>query len=178
MSGRRGPSIRIFSPSIKGDGAQGMEHTFASLMARATDEPDAVYGLAARAVRISPHGLTYRFLMRPSTTSHDGSPLTTHDVAFSLKTLKEKGHPIAQQLLRDLVDAEPSDDATVVVRFAPNRARDVAVRGLATDFLARLLLQACLRRDDMMAVGKPSSTRSSQPIAAAPLRQLAGRSTG
>ena len=34
---------------LKGDGAQGMELTFASLMARAADEPDALYGLAARA---------------------------------------------------------------------------------------------------------------------------------
>jgi microcin C transport system substrate-binding protein len=110
---------------LKGDGAQGMELTFASLMARATDEPDAVYGLAARAVRISPDELTYRFLMRPGITFHDGSLLTAHDVAFSLKVLKDKGHPIAQQLLRDLVDAEASDDATMVVRFAPNRARDV-----------------------------------------------------
>jgi Bacterial extracellular solute-binding proteins, family 5 Middle len=95
-------------------------------MARATDEPDALYGLAARAVRISPDGLTYRFLMRPGITFHDGSPLTAHDVAFSLKVLKEKGHPIAQQLLRDLVDAEASDDATMVGRFAPNRAREGA----------------------------------------------------
>src|SRR5262249_14071983 len=37
---------------LKGDGAQGMELTFASLMARAEDEPDALYGLAARAVQI------------------------------------------------------------------------------------------------------------------------------
>jgi microcin C transport system substrate-binding protein len=110
---------------LKGDGAQGMELTFASLMARATDEPDALYGLAARAVRISADGLTYRFLMRPGITFHDGSSLSAQDVAFSLKTLKEKGHPIAQQLLRDVLDAEASDDATVLVRFAPNRARDV-----------------------------------------------------
>jgi microcin C transport system substrate-binding protein len=116
-------SLNIFI--LKGDGAQGMELTFASLMARAFDEPDALYGLAARAVRISADGLTYRFLMRPGITFHDGSPLTAHDVAFSLKTLKEKGHPIAQQLLRDLVDAEATDDATVLIRFAPHRARDV-----------------------------------------------------
>jgi microcin C transport system substrate-binding protein len=110
---------------LKGDGAQGMELTFASLMARAADEPDALYGLAARAVRISADGLTYRFLIRPSIKFHDGSPLTAHDVVFSLKILKDKGHPIAQQLLRDLVGAEATDDATVVVRFAPRRARDV-----------------------------------------------------
>jgi microcin C transport system substrate-binding protein len=110
---------------LKGDGAQGMQLTFASLMARAAAEPDALYGLAARAVRISPDGLTYRFLIRPSIKFHDGSPLTAHDVVFSLKILKDKGHPIAQQLLRDLVGAEATDDATVVVRFAPRRARDV-----------------------------------------------------
>src|SRR6266536_530997 len=116
-------SLNIFI--LKGDGAQGMELTFASLMARAFDEPDALYGLAARAVRISADGLTYRFLMRPGITFHDGSPLTAHDVAFSLKILKDKGHPIAQQLLRDCVGAEAADDSTVVVRFAPNPARDV-----------------------------------------------------
>ena len=33
---------------LKGEGAQGMELTFATLMARAGDEPDAMYGLAAR----------------------------------------------------------------------------------------------------------------------------------
>ena len=33
---------------VKGDRANGMELTFASLMARAFDEPDAVYLLAAR----------------------------------------------------------------------------------------------------------------------------------
>jgi microcin C transport system substrate-binding protein len=105
--------------------------------ARATDEPDALYGLAGRAVRISPDGLTYRFLMRPGITFHDGNPLTAHDVAFSLKVLKDKGHPIAQQLLRDLVDAEASDDATIVVRFAHNRARDVPL------FAASLPIFSC-----------------------------------
>src|SRR6202008_716680 len=74
---------------LRGDGAQGMELTFASLMARANDEPDALYGLAARAVRISADRLTYRFLMRPDVTFHDGSPLSAHDVAFSLKILRE-----------------------------------------------------------------------------------------
>jgi microcin C transport system substrate-binding protein len=128
-------SLNIFI--LKGDGAPGMELTFASLMARAADEPDALYGVAARAVRISADGLTYRFLMRPGIKFHDGSPLTAHDVAFSLKTLKEKGHPIAQQLLRDLVDAEASDDANVLVRFAPHRARDVPLFAASLPILSR-----------------------------------------
>src|SRR5437588_11471114 len=128
-------SLNIFI--LKGDGAQGMELTFASLLTRAADEPDALYGLAVRAVRISADGLAYRFLMRPGITFHDGSPLTAHDVAFSLKLLKEKGHPIAQQSLRDLVSAEAPDDATVVVLFAPHRARDVPLFAAALPIFSR-----------------------------------------
>src|SRR5512132_223733 len=128
-------SLNIFI--LKGDGAPGMELTFASLMARAADEPDALYGVAARAVRISADGLTYRFLMRPGIKFHDGSPLTAHDVAFSLKILKDKGHPIAQQLLRDFVGAEAADDATVVLRFAPHRPRDVPLFAASLPIFSR-----------------------------------------
>jgi len=110
---------------LKGDAAQGMQLTFATLMASAADEPDSLYGLAARAVRISADGLTYRFVLRPQARFHDGTRLTAHDVAFSLAMLKDKGHPIILQFLRDFAGAEATDDATVVVRFADKRARDV-----------------------------------------------------
>jgi microcin C transport system substrate-binding protein len=110
---------------LKGDAAQGLELTFATLMVRSGDEPDAMYGLAARAVRISADGLTYRFLLRPQMKFHDGSALTAHDVAWSLATLKEKGHPIISQLLRDMKAAEAADDHTLVVHFAEKRGRDV-----------------------------------------------------
>ena len=110
---------------LKGDGAQGMELTFATLMARAADEPDAMYGLAARAVAIAPDGLTYRFFLRPEARFHDGSRILAADVAFSLITLKEKGHPIIHQLLRDMTEVEAADEETVVVRFAEKRGRDV-----------------------------------------------------
>ena len=110
---------------LKGDAAQGMELTFATLMARALDEPDAVYGLAARAVRITPDGLTYTFLLRPEARFHDGSALTAHDVAFTLNLLKEQGHPQITIMLRDMIGAEAIDDRTVVVRYREKRARDV-----------------------------------------------------
>jgi microcin C transport system substrate-binding protein len=110
---------------LKGDAAQGMELTFATLMQYGGDEPDAMYGLAARAVQISPDGLTYRFLLRPEAKFHDGTPLTAHDVAYSLNVLKEKGHPIITQLTRDFAAAEAEDDHTVIARFKPKRGRDV-----------------------------------------------------
>jgi microcin C transport system substrate-binding protein len=122
---------------LKGDAAQGMEMTFATLMVRAEDEPDAMYGLAARAVRRSPDGLIYQFLLRPEARFHDGSKITAHDVAFSLATLKEKGHPIIAQRLREFVGAEAIDDGTVVVRFVEKRARDVPLFVAALPIFSR-----------------------------------------
>ncbi len=109
---------------LRGDAAQGMELTFASLMTRAADEPDGMYGMAARAVRISADGLTYRFLMRPEARFHDGTKITAQDAAFSLHVMKEKGHPIIQQMLRDMESAQASGDS-VVVQFKDKRGRDV-----------------------------------------------------
>jgi microcin C transport system substrate-binding protein len=128
---------------LKGDGAQGMQFTFATLMApsqalgSAGDEPDAMYGLAAHAVRISADRLTYRFLLRPEARFHDGSKLTAHDVAFSTSLLKEKGHPIITQLTRDLIGAEAIDDATVVLTFAAKRARDVPLFAASLPIFSR-----------------------------------------
>jgi microcin C transport system substrate-binding protein len=110
---------------LKGDAAQGMQLTFATLMVRSGDEPDAMYGLAARSIRISGDELTYRFTLRDQAKFHDGSPLTAHDVVWSLTTLKDKGHPIITQQLRDFTGAEAADERTVVVHFAENRGRDV-----------------------------------------------------
>src|SRR6266852_1957985 len=130
------PSVRAYNQSyftfnslnayiLKGEGAQGMDMTFVSLMARASDDPDAMYGLAAKSVQISPDKLSYRFSMRPEARFHDGTKLTAQDVAFSLTALKEKGHPLIVVQLRDLVKAEALDDATVVVTLAEKHARDV-----------------------------------------------------
>ena len=122
---------------LKGDAAQGMQLTFAGLMLSSSDEPDSMYGLAARAVRISADKLTYRYLLRPEARFHDGTKLTAHDVAFSLKLLKEKGHPIIGQLTRDLVGAEAEDDTTVVLKFAPKRARDVPLFAASLPIFSR-----------------------------------------
>ena len=110
---------------LKGDAAQGMELTFATLMVRSGDEPDAMYGLAAAKMRRSADGLTYRFFLRPEAKFHDGAKLGAADVAFSLNILKQKGHPIITQSLRDFIGAEAENETIVVATFAPQRARDV-----------------------------------------------------
>lgn len=110
---------------LKGDGAQGIDLIFDKLMARAFDEPDAVYGLVARSVAVSADGTLYRFRLRPEARFHDGTPLTAEDVAFSLNILKEKGHPVIVQSLRDMEGAEAESADILAVRFIPTRARDV-----------------------------------------------------
>src|SRR3954471_13515077 len=130
------PSSRLYNQSfftfsslnafiMKGEGACGMDLTFATLMTRAGDEPDAMYGQVARSVQISSDKLVYRFTLRPKARFHDGTKLTAHDAAFSLTTLKTRGHPLILQQMRDMVKAEAVDDATLVVTFAEKRARDV-----------------------------------------------------
>jgi microcin C transport system substrate-binding protein len=130
------PTARLYNQSFqtfsslnayiqKGEGACGMELTFATLMTRAGDEPDAMYGLVAKSVQISPDKLTYRFTLRPEARFHDRTKLTAHDAAFSLATLKEKGHPLVLLQMRDMLKADAVDDATLVVTFAEKRARDV-----------------------------------------------------
>src|ERR1700712_3021177 len=125
------PSGRAFNQSfqtfnslnayiLKGDGAQGMVMTFAPLMVRAGDEPDAMYGLVVKSVQVSDDGLIYRFMLRPEARFHDGTKLTARDAAFSLTALKTKGHPLISQQMRDMIMAAALDDAPPVGTFAAN----------------------------------------------------------
>ncbi len=122
---------------LKGNGALGMDYIFASLMARSADEPDAMYGLAAKSVRITDNGLTYRFTMREGAKFHDGTPITAQDVVWSLTTLKERGHPIITQLLRDFAGAEAIDDRILVAKFGAKRGRDVPLFVAALPIFSR-----------------------------------------
>jgi microcin C transport system substrate-binding protein len=108
----------------KGNGAAGMSTTFDTLMTANGDEPDSVYGLLAQSVRVSADKLDYRFRLRPEARFSDGSRVTAADVAFSLNVLKEKGHPIYAQLLKEVESANAQGDDVVHVRFVEGRSRD------------------------------------------------------
>src|SRR6185503_509919 len=100
-----GTSARITFDSfnsfiLKGDPAQGLEYIFDTLMARAYDEPDAVYGLVARSAEVAPGRTGVTFHLRPEAKFADGTPLTADDVVFTFETLKEKGHPVYRVQLR------------------------------------------------------------------------------
>ncbi|HLH12297.1 MAG TPA: extracellular solute-binding protein [Methylovirgula sp.] len=112
---------------LKGDGAAGMGAVFDSLMVSNADEPDALYGLVAKKVWISPDKNLYRFYLRKEARFHDGTPLTAQDVAFSLMTMKTKSHPVIRQSLRDFDSADAEADDVVAVRLKPGHMREAAL---------------------------------------------------
>ena len=93
---------------LKGDAAQGMELTFATLMVRSGDEPDAMYGLAAEKVRRSADGLTYEFFIRPQARFHDGTVMTAARCCVLAK------HPQGKR---------PSTDHAIAARFYRRKGR-------------------------------------------------------
>jgi microcin C transport system substrate-binding protein len=120
------PTFDTFNAYVlRGNPATGMSLVFDTLMNQSLDERDAYYGLVAKKVRISADKLTYTFLLRKEARFHDGTPLTAHDAAFSLNILKDKGHPVISQMLRDVQSATAEADDILVVKFAPGRTRDL-----------------------------------------------------
>jgi microcin C transport system substrate-binding protein len=110
---------------LKGDAAQGLELLFDTLMTPNASEPDAVYGLVAESAEVADDKMSVTFYLRPEAKFADGSPLTADDVVFSFEALKEKGHPIYHQMLRDVVKAEALDPHTVRYEFKGTLVRDL-----------------------------------------------------
>ncbi|CDO58294.1 ABC transporter, periplasmic substrate-binding protein [Candidatus Phaeomarinobacter ectocarpi] len=112
---------------LKGMGAHGMRLNFDTLMTRAWDEPDAMYGLAAEAAAIAPDNMSVAFRLRDNLTFHDGSKITSEDVVFTFDLLKSDGHPHITTAMRDVVSASALDDRTVLYEFEGNQVRDLPI---------------------------------------------------
>ncbi len=110
---------------------------FDTLMARAFDEPDALYGLVAEAVELPEAGGWVAFRLRPEARFHDGTPVTADDVAFTYRTLVEKGHPQFRILFRDVAGVEVVDRHKVRFAFKPGRHRDLPVQLAALPVLSK-----------------------------------------
>ncbi|MCB2079022.1 MAG: ABC transporter substrate-binding protein [Novosphingobium sp.] len=111
----------------KGDAPVALDIIYDSLMRRAFDEPDAMYALAAESVSISDDRRRYRFAMRPQARFHDGTPLTAQDAAFTLETLKARGHALIRQTIRRMESAVAEDDGTLLVTLEENTPVSLAM---------------------------------------------------
>lgn len=111
-------SLNIFI--IKGDSAPEVgQHLYDSLMVRAYDEPDALYGLLAETIEY-PDDLSYvTFNLRSAGRFHDGARVTAQDVVFTINALKTDGHPYYRELLSDVTGVTAESDLRVRFDLAP-----------------------------------------------------------
>jgi microcin C transport system substrate-binding protein len=113
---------------LQGDAPYGIEYLFDSLMVRAYDEPDAVYGLVAHSADVNDSGTSVTFHLRPEARFADGTAVTAEDVAWTFHTLKEHGHPALTSQIRDVVRAIVIDAHTIRYEFDGETTRDLPVR--------------------------------------------------
>lgn len=134
-----------FNPYItRGDGADLSELLFDTLMVRAYDHPDALYGLVAESVELPPDRSYAIFHLRPEARFSDGSRLTAEDVVFSLISLRNLGRPSLAIALKPVETVTAIDARTVRVDFtegAPTRDLPALVASMpifsAADFATR-----------------------------------------
>lgn len=124
----------------RGNGAQGIELVYDTLMTAAGDEKSAMYARLATGAEIADEGLTYRFFLDPRARFHDGTPLTAADVVATFAALKADGYETIRMALRDLAGVEADGDHAVVMRFKPGRARDVPLTAAGMPIFSRAYL--------------------------------------
>jgi len=111
---------------LAGEPAQGLRHIYDSLMVRAFDEPDAVYGLLAEKIEYPEDRSWVIYTLREGAQFADGHPVDAEDVKFTIDILKSEGHPRLQIPLADVAGAEVLSPNEVKVTFAEDaQTRDL-----------------------------------------------------
>ena len=106
--------------TLKGLAPDGLnELVFETLAVAGLDEAFAEYGLIARDIALAPDGLSVTFTINEKARFSDNTPVTPHDVKFSLETLKsDAAHPFYQAYFHDITGAEVVDEHRVRFLFA------------------------------------------------------------
>jgi microcin C transport system substrate-binding protein len=110
---------------LKGDPVQGFELMFDSLMARAADEPDAMYGLVAKTAEVAEDRRSVTFALRGEAKFADGTPVTAEDVCDSFRLLSTEGHERIRITIRDVEACEVLGPLELRYRFNGERTRDL-----------------------------------------------------
>ncbi|MEE8334297.1 MAG: extracellular solute-binding protein [Alphaproteobacteria bacterium] len=122
---------------LKGAKEGSMGLTFATLMTRANDEPDALYGYVAESVTLPADRRWVEVTLRPEARFHDGSAITAADVAFTFDTLITKGHPRYRILFATVAKAEIKGPRRVRFNFKAGNTRDLPTQLAALPVLSR-----------------------------------------
>ncbi|MEJ1976797.1 MAG: ABC transporter substrate-binding protein [Acetobacteraceae bacterium] len=111
-------SFDSFNPFVvRGSPADGTGRLFDTLMVGDADEALTSYGHLAQTVEIAPDHLSVAFTLRPEAHFNDGTPVTAEDVAWTFKTLRDKGRPLYRTYYDDVSDVTVEGERRVVFHF-------------------------------------------------------------
>lgn len=122
---------------LKGITAQGIGLTFDTLMARAMDEPDSLYGLIAESVELDDQRRWVAFNLRREARWHDGTPVTADDVVYTFNTLVDYGHPVYRLLFGDVASVKSEGPLRARFELKPDAKRGLPVKLAAMPVLSK-----------------------------------------
>ena len=109
----------------------------ATLMERADDEPDALYGYVAQSVEYPPDKGWIVFNLRPDARFNDGTKVAADDVVFTFDTLVARGHPQYRIIFADVAKAEALSPSRVRFTFKKTGNRDLPLQVAALPVLSK-----------------------------------------
>ena len=113
--------------SIKGKAALGLNLVYDRLMARVWDEPFSMYPLIAESYEMPDDRSSITFHLNPAAKFHDGSTITTDDIAFSFETLKTQGRPNMRAVYRLVQNVDVKDKQTITFAFGEGYDQETAL---------------------------------------------------
>jgi len=121
--------IRTVTPWVTIPGGSGsgstVGHVWESLLTASADEASTAYCHLAEAVELPADKMWVAFDIRPQARFSDGKPVTAEDVAWTFRTLLEKGRPSFKIQFADVRDVVVESERRVVFRFKTNENREL-----------------------------------------------------
>ncbi|MGB9368291.1 MAG: extracellular solute-binding protein [Xanthobacteraceae bacterium] len=109
-------NFNLVVAGVKGNAAAGLNELYDTLLVASLDEVSAEYGLLAEAVSHPADFSSVIYRLRAEAKWHDGKPVTSDDVIFSLQAF-QKNHPMLSAYYRHVVKAEQTGEREVTFTF-------------------------------------------------------------
>jgi microcin C transport system substrate-binding protein len=114
----------VVLPGGSGSGAS-VGHVWESLLTSSADEMAVGYGHLAQTIELPADKMWVAFELRPEARFSDGAPVTAEDVAWTYRTLLEKGRPSFRIQMADVKDVMVESPRRVVFHFNSNENREL-----------------------------------------------------
>ena len=119
-----GVSSWVTLPGGSGSGSS-VGHVWETLMTGSADEVATAYGHLAETIEVPDNRLSVTFNLRSEAKFSDGRPVTAEDVAWTFRTLLEKGRPSFRIQFGDIKDVTVESVSRVRFNFSTDRNRDL-----------------------------------------------------